>query len=175
MSAADALDRLLALEEIRRLPLEYASAIERRDVDGMVSLFSPNARFGPWGNGEAGLRALMGESMASSVFAVILVANHLVELDGPGSARGDVWARCYAQNDPGSFIEQLIRYDDTYERVDGRWTFLRRRHRLWFGVATEESPFDQPPADWPARQVGVGDVPLGDPIFAAWYAQRRAT
>jgi hypothetical protein len=172
MSAPSGLDRLLALEEIRRLPVSYAVAIEGRDVDAMASLFSPAARFGPWGEGEAGLRALMTETMASSIFAVILVANHLVDFDDADHAHGQVWARCYAQSDPGDFVEQLIKYEDTYERVDGRWLFLRRRHRLWFG-APAPSPFDQAPAEWPASQTGVGDVPLADPLFAAWYSRRR--
>ena len=172
MSEPSGLDRLLALDEIRQLPLRYAVAIERRDVDAMATLFSPNAGFGPWGQGEEGLRALMGETMSSSIFAVILVANHLVDIDSADAAHGEVWARCYAQNDSEDFVEQLIRYEDTYERVDGRWLFLRRRHRLWFGAAVPSSPLDQPPADWPARQVGVGDVPLADPLFAAWHARR---
>jgi hypothetical protein len=172
VSAPAGLERLLALDEIRALPLLYAVAIERRDVDAMAALFSPNASFGTWGRGDAGLRALMGDSLAASVFAVILVANHLIELDGQDRATGEVWARCYAQNDPGGFVEQLIKYEDTYERVDGRWLFLRRRHRLWFGVDVAPSPLDQRAADWPARQVGVGDLPLADPVFAAWYAAR---
>ena len=166
------LERLEALEEIRELPLLYSVAIERRDVDAMAELFSPRARFGSYGEGPEGLRALMGDTMATSIFAVILVANHLVEFDANG-ARGQVWARCYAQNDPGDFIEQVIRYEDQYEFVDGRWRFLRRRHRLLFGVAVDASPLDQEPANWPARQVGVGDIPLADPVFAAWHAERR--
>lgn len=173
MTPPSGLDRLLALDEIRQLPLKYAVAIERRDVDAMASLFSPNARFGSWGQGEAGLRALMGETMNSSIFAVILVANHLIELDRADAAHGEVWARCYAQNDPGEFVEQLIKYEDTYERIEDRWLFLRRRHRLWFGAAVPSSPLDQPPANWPDRQVGVGDVPLADPLFAAWHARRN--
>lgn len=161
-------ERLLALDEIRTLPLRYAVAIEQRDIDAMASLFSPNARFGSWGEGEAGARALMGDSMASSLLAVILVANHLIEFDDDDHAHGEVWARCYAQNDPGGFIEQLIKYVDVYERVDGRWCFLRRRHLLWFGMDVEPSPLRQAPANWPERQVGVGDLPLADPVVAAW-------
>jgi len=171
--APDSLEDLLALEQIRRLPLEYSVAIERRDVDHMARLFSPNARFGSHGTGEAGLRALMGASMATSVMAVILVANHLVDLDGPSRARGQVWARCYAQAEPDGFTEQVITYVDDYERVDGRWLFLRRRHRLWFGAVVEPSPLDQAPANWPARQVGVGDLPLEDPVFRRWWEQRH--
>jgi hypothetical protein len=169
------IDRLEAIEAIQKLPLKYSIAIEHRDVDAMAALFSPNARFGPYGIGESGLRALMGTSMATSILAVVLVANHLVELDGDDQAHGEVWARCYAQNDPGEFIEQLIKYEDTYEWVEGRWLFLTRRHRLWFGATADPSPLDQAKANWPKRQVGVGDVPLADPVFANWYSLRRGS
>jgi hypothetical protein len=172
MTAPSGVARLEALEAIRELPLRYSVAIEHRDVDAMASLFSPNARFGAWGQGEDGLRALVGDTLRSSILAVILVANHLIELEDANRAHGEVWARCYAQNDPGEFTEQVIKYEDTYERVADRWLFLRRRHRLWFG-ATASSPLDQPPANWPERQVGVGDVPLADPVFTAWYERTR--
>jgi hypothetical protein len=171
MSPASDVARLLALERIRSLPVRYSIAIERRDVDAMAALFSPNARFGSWGDGEQGLRSLMGKTLQTTVFAVILVANHLIEIDDPDHAHGEVWARCYAQDEPNGFTEQLIKYEDTYERVAGRWLFLRRRHRLWFGVSSP-SPLRQPPANWPKHQVGVGDVPLADPVFAVWYAER---
>jgi hypothetical protein len=168
MSPPEGLDRLLALEEIRALPLRYAAAIEARDVDAMAALFSPDARFGAWGDGPAGLRALMTETLGDSVFAVILVANHLIDLTGGEHARGQVWARCYAQNRTGGFVEQLIRYDDTYVAVGDRWLFLHRRHRLWLGAEVAPSPLDQAPANWPERQVGVGDIPLADPAFVDW-------
>jgi len=166
------IERLQALDEIRQLPLRYAQAIEHRDVEAMSALFSPNARFGRWGEGPDGLRALMGQTMETSIFAVILVANHLVVFDGFAQAHGEVWARCYAQDSGGQFIEQLIKYEDTYERPQEEWLFLHRRHRLWFGSAVVSSPLDQPPANWPEHQIGVGDIPLADPLFATWYEGR---
>jgi hypothetical protein len=113
----------------------------------------------------------MTEMVSTSPFAVILVANHLIELDDASHAHGEVWARCYAVDPEGTFVEQLIRYDDRYERVGGRWRFAHRRHRLWFGQPAA-SPFDQEPARWPASQHGVGDLPLDDPVFRAWWPGR---
>jgi hypothetical protein len=133
----------------------------------MVSLFASDARFGTYGTGPEGARRLMSETMAGSVVAVILVANHVVELDSRTDARGEVWAQCVAQNDDG-YVEQLLRYDDRYRREAGGWRFLHRRHRLWFGELRHPSPFAQEPADWPRSQVGVGDVPLADPRFRRW-------
>ena len=163
-----AIDRAVARDEIRQLAYRYAAAIEKRDVEAMVGLFVPHARFGTYGEGPDALRRLMLESMAGSVFAVILVANHLIEFDGRDRAAGEVWAHCNAQTERDGFIEQLIKYEDRYVRHEGHWLFLHRRHRLWYGVA-RESPLRQEAADWPTGQVGVGDVPLADARFLAWW------
>jgi hypothetical protein len=164
---------LVARDQIRRLPLRYAQSIERRDVDAMASLFVPHARFGRYGEGAAAVKRLMGDTMTTNVFAVILVANHLIELDDEGHAHGEVWAHCFAHNRDDGFIEQLVKYEDRYERYDGEWLFLHRRHRLWYGVRHPKSPLEQLAASWPERQFGVGDLPLEDSDFRDWW--RRAS
>ncbi len=163
---------LLARDEIRALPIRYAAAVEARDVDAMAELFAPTARFGAYGDGPEGLRRLMGDSLNGSLFAVILVANHQIDLQDDTRATGQVWAHCYAQTRTDGFIDQLIRYDDRYERVDGRWLFAHRRHRLWYGAAHERSPLAQDAANWPRSQIGVGDIPLADPVFSEWWRDR---
>ncbi|OBK35328.1 hypothetical protein A5658_07830 [Mycobacterium sp. 1245111.1] len=160
---------LLARDRIRALPIRYAAAVEARDINAMVQLYSPTAHFGAYGQGHDALRRLMLDSLNDSVFAVILVANHLIELHDETNASGQVWAHCYAQTRREGFLEQLIRYDDRYERVDGEWLFAHRRHRLWYGAGHSKSPLAQPAAEWPRRQVGVGDIPLSDPDFAEWW------
>jgi hypothetical protein len=160
---------MLAREEIRQLPYRYAAAIETRDVEAMADLFVPHARFGDHGEGREGLRRLMSHSVDASVFAVILVANHLIELDAVDRAHGQVWAQCFAQTHADGFIEQLIKYEDSYEYYDGHWLFLHRRHRLCYGVSRQTSPLTQQAAEWPRNQTGVGDLPLADPVFAAWW------
>jgi len=169
MDESDALAAVVARDEIRELPYRYAKAIEARDVDSMVDLYSPNARFGTFGQGAKGLRQLMSQSLQDSVFAVILVANHLIEFDGADRAHGEVWAHCFAQTG-NEYVEQLIRYEDRYERHGGRWLFLHRKHRLWYGVKCD-SPLRQPPANWPTSQVGVGDIPLSDNDFRNWWKE----
>ena len=159
----------LARDEIRQLAYRYAAAVEARDVDAMADLFVPHARFGDHGEGRDGLHRLMSQSLDTSVFAVILVANHLIELDGDDRGRGQVWAQCFAQTHADGFVEQLIRYEDRYERHAGRWLFLHRRHRLYYGVSSPTSPLTQRPAHWPQSQTGVGDLPLGDPVFVDWW------
>ena len=163
---------MLARDEIRQLPYRYAAAIETRDVDAMVELFSPHARFGEYGEGPQGLRRVMTQTLDDSLVAVILVANHLIEIESHDRARGQVWARCFAQTRADGFVEQLIKYEDRYEYHDGRWLFVRRRHRLWYGVGHNPSPLGQQAANWPDSQVGVGDIPLSDPVFRDWWGDR---
>lgn len=161
--------QVIARDEIRQLPYRYAAAIEKRDVNAMVELFVPHARFGAYGEGPDALRRLMTQSIEQSVFAVILVANHLIDIDSDSRASGEVWAHCFAQTEREGFVEQLIKYEDRYELYESRWLFRHRRHRLWFGVANSVSPLQQSAAHWPVRQVGVGDVPLADPVFESWW------
>ncbi|CAA0079145.1 Uncharacterised protein [Mycolicibacterium vanbaalenii] len=169
----DPIEALLARDEIRSLPIRYAAAVEARDVDAMAELFSPHARFGKYGQGPDGLRRLMTDSLAGSLFAVMLVANHLIDLQDDTHGSGQVWAHCYAQTREDGFLEQLIKYEDRYEKLSGRWLFAHRRHRLWYGTSHDQSPLSQPAANWPQGQVGVGDIPLADPEFAAWWRSVR--
>lgn len=169
----DAVALLLARDEIRRLPYSYAAAVEARDVDGMAQLFAPDASFGDYGTGVGGLRRLMVDSLHGSMFAVILVANHLIEVIDRDHATGQVWAHCFAQTRADGFVEQLIKYEDRYVRIEGRWLFAHRRHRLWYGSRHDASPLLQEPADWPRRQTGVGDLPLADGVFVEWWREKR--
>ena len=169
----DRIEALIAREEIRSLPIRYAAAVEARDVDAMAELFSPHARFGSYGEGPDGLRRLMTDSLTGSLFAVILVANHLIDLHDDSHGSGQVWAHCYAHTRADGFVDQLIRYEDRYEKLDGRWLVNHRRHRLWYGASHTRSPLAQPAANWPASQVGVGDIPLADPEFLAWWRSVR--
>lgn len=164
---------MLAREEIRQLPYHYAAAVEARDIDAMANLFVPQARFGEHGSGPDGLRRLMANNLDGNVFAVILVANHLIAVEDDDHARGQVWAHCFAQARREGFVEQLIKYEDRYERYDQRWRFLHRRHRLWYGVAHRSSPLIQQAADWPSNQIGVGDLPLSDPVFVDWWSNQE--
>lgn len=164
-------ERLVAKDSIRDLVLDYSRAIADRDVELMVSLYSDDAEFGRAGRGPTALRSLMADTMSDLQFGVILVANHIIELDGADEARGEVWARCYAQNEREGYYEQLVKYLDRYVRVAGDWKFRHRRHLLWFGQAAA-SPLAQDPADWPARNVGVGRIALADPALRAWRDRR---
>ena len=172
------LERVVARDEIRLLAYRYADALDRRDLDLLASLYRPDARFGAHGEGPEAARAFFAESLGEIGIAVLLVANHLVEFDDPDHARGTVWTHGFIDDGPPEqgkegFIQQLIKYDDRYVRVDGAWRFTRRRHFLWLGWRHgEPAPLAQPPAEWPTRQVGLGSIPYGDPAWQEFWSTR---
>ncbi len=165
------LDRLVATEEIRRLVYRYADALDRRDLDALVPLYRPDARFGTHGEGPDACRAFFTESLAEIGIAVLLVANHLVDFDDADNATGTVWTHGFIDDNDAGFIQQLIKYDDRYVRVDGEWRFTRRKHFLWLGWKHDEAaPLAQTPANWPERQIGLGSVPYDDPAWQEFWA-----
>ena len=175
---SSAIDTLIARDEIRQLAYFYADALDRRDLDLLVSLYRPDARFGTHGDGPDACRAFFSESLTEIGMAVLLVANHLIEFDDADNATGTVWSHGFI-DDRGpdgngeGFIQQLIKYDDRYVRIDGEWRFTRRRHFLWLGWRHDETdPLGQSAAQWPARQVGLGSIPYDDPAWQEFWVGR---
>ena len=156
-------DDLVAIEEIRGLALRYALAVDRRDLDALVALFVDDVDAGAHGVGREALKASFTESLRAVGVTMLFVGNHLVELDADDHdlARGTVYCLGRIQAGPGSprMIEQAIQYSDRYRWSDGEWRFVGRKHELFWGVELDERPLAQPPAHWPANQVGVGTVP----------------
>ena len=165
-------DQLVARGHIEQLAIRYAAALAHRDVEAMVELYVDDAQFGPYGEGPEALRQLTRESLDGAQLIVLLTSNHLIQFDSPEHAHGEVWAHCFAHTVSDGYVEQLVKYEDRYACVDGVWRFARRRHRLLFGRSPRPSPFDQDPADWPTRQIGVGDLALSSEPFARWYRHR---
>ena len=160
-SASDgisALERCIARDEIRQLAYRYAWAIDSRDVDLLVSLFVPDVRVGRDRSGREALRETWLASLSAIRVSILFVGNHLIDFSDADHAAGGVYCRGQIQ-DGARWIEQAIHYRDSYERRDGTWLFVRRVHRLWYGVETAERPLDQPPANWPERHDGRGTLP----------------
>ncbi len=167
------IERVVARDEIRQLAYRYADAIDRHDVDAMVELFVPDARFYPGGeSGPELTRRFWTDTMAQTGVTVLFVGNHLIDVDDDTSARGSVWCRGYIDDRDHGFIEQMIKYLDRYRCEGGRWRFVTRKHFLWYGVATAEDPLTQPAAHWPQSQVGAGSLPFDDPAWTAFWSER---
>ena len=165
----EAIERLIAHDEIRLLASRYAVAVDSRDIDELVSLFVDDVRVGRDGDGNPLVgRDALRESFRTSLSAVgvtmLHVGTHRIDLGGPDDATGLVYCLGQVEED-GLWIHQSILYRDTYARRGGRWLFERRVHELWYGEPAPTNPLDQSPAEWPARSFGRGTVPGS---FGAW-------
>ncbi len=165
----DAVDRLLAYEEIRQLASRYALAVDSRNLDDLVALFVDDVAVGGEERGRAALRAQFDTSLRAVQRTFLLVGTHVIDLVDAGHATGSVYCKGEVQ-DGERWVRQAILYDDTYERRDGSWLFVRRRHRLWYGAEPGVNPLTLPPAHWPEHHDGMGTVPEQWPTWRAFWA-----
>jgi uncharacterized protein (TIGR02246 family) len=130
-------DRLRALEdreEIHRLLMAYAAALDARDMGAYAELF---ARDGEWTGATghartpAGIRAMLEERLAPNPPAPgpthrHLVTNERVELDGDRATAVSTWALVTRTEADVPSLTLLGAYRDTLVREDGRWRFAAR-------------------------------------------------
>ncbi len=147
---------LWAENEIRKLPLKYAFAVDTRDWGLMESLWVDTPRPVP---GETMLDIHRARSFPKAFETVgssqMFVSNHLIEVESPIRAKGTVYCHCTLDWED-IFFEQRLIYVDRYECRDGQWLFLDRDHLLWWGREWSENPVRQKPANWPHSQIGAG-------------------
>ena len=160
------IDRLLAHEEIRQLAAHYALATDSRDLDLLVSLFVEDVQVGRDSFGREALRASFATSLRGVGRTILNVGTHAIDLVDDDHAVGHVYCKGEIQ-DGDRWIHQAILYRDTYERRDGHWYFVRRRHELWYGAEVGLNPLTLPPANWPEHHDGMGTVPE---IWDSWKA-----
>ena len=166
MTGAADVARLVAHEEIRQLAARYAVAVDARDLDTLVGLFVADVRVGSTAIGREALRASFDASLRTIGVSVLNVGTHVIDLEGPDDATGTVYCKAEIQ-DGERWIHQAIAYEDRYRRDDGRWHFVRRIHRLFYGAEVGVNPLGLPPAAWPAHHDGRGTLP------GAWESWER--
>ena len=149
---------MLAYEAIRQLVARYAVAVEFRDLDTLVDLFVEDVRVGAFGNGRAALRKSFDESLRGIGVSILNVGTHVIDLASPQDATGIVYCKGEIQDGP-RWIHQAIVYEDQYRQSGGRWYFVRRIHRLFYGAEVGANPLGLPPANWPEHNDGWGTVP----------------
>lgn len=91
-----AVDKLLAIEEIRQLPLRYGRCISQKDWDCVRSVFAPNFYYLDGANrvyGPDGFIQVMHErGQYDRVMTVLHIHGHEIEILSPTTARGIVAA-----------------------------------------------------------------------------------
>jgi ketosteroid isomerase-like protein len=154
----DALERLIAKDEIRDLAHRYSIAMDSRDLDALVALFVDDVRVGRDRHGRQALREDFDRQLRTIGISILMVANHVIDFDDDDNARGIVYCKAEIQ-DGERFITQAIRYEDRYEKRSGHWHFVRRKHLLFYGRESGENPLQLPPANWPEHHSGKGTLP----------------
>ena len=162
----DAVERLLAFEDIRQLAARYALATDSRDLDALVQLFVDDVQVGRDRFGRAALREAFAASLRGIGISILNVGTHVIDLVDADHATGAVYCKGEVQ-DGHRWVHQAILYRDAYERRGDRWHFVRRRHDLWYGAEVGTNPLGLPPANWPERHDGMGTVP---DLFPTWHA-----
>jgi uncharacterized protein (TIGR02246 family) len=122
------LERLTAIEEIRRLIATYAIAYDDKDWDTFAELWTDDAAFtvegqGAW-EGKQALLEFLTNCLPADYDGKHMNSPSLIEVGPDGqsaTARTDVvWIT-------QAFENQIVaRYNDQLVRVDGRWLFRRR-------------------------------------------------
>jgi len=166
------LERLLAYQEIQQLASRYALHLDARDLDALVGLFVPDVRVGHETRGRDALRADFDQSLRSVGITFLNTGNHVIDLIDADHARGVVYCRGEIQDggrEGDRWIVQAIQYHDSYERRDGEWLFVRRKHFLVYGTELGTSPLGLPPAEWPKSQTGLGTHPHVLPSWKAFW------
>jgi hypothetical protein len=139
------LDRMESYAAIQQLVSRYARALDARDMDTVVSMFSPNVQVGADARGRESLKRWMSVLMSQMRTSIHLVANHVIDFHDADRASGVVYCRDELER-PGTsphtaeWAVGIIQYWDDYERVDGEWCIARRRLHRWYLVDWLERP-----------------------------------
>lgn len=118
---------MTAYEEIRQLAARYAHALDARELDTLVNLFVDDVQVGPDGRGRDALRVFFEAELRDLTATFLLVGSHVIDLVDDNHASGQVYCHGQIQRQ-GTWVDQAICYTDSYERRDGHWLFVRRRH-----------------------------------------------
>ena len=133
---------LLDREAIRDLPLRYCHCVWQKHVEAIVDLFTEDGSFDmsaggrPPTKGRASLLEMYKRSLGD-LSPRPFIHNHVIELLGPGRARGTCYVEIRGVRDGESLVGAGY-YDDEYERVGEEWKFRSRDLRMAYMVPLKE-------------------------------------
>lgn len=158
---------LLDRQEIGELPARYAMALDARDLDTLVGLFTPDVAAGRFGTGRDALRSWFDGVLRGFGRSIHYIAGHVVDFDGPNDARGLVYCRAEHEFDDGWYV-MAMRYADVYQRRDGRWCFVSRREHPMYAVDVLDRP-SEPWVRWPGKEFIQATMPTTFPSWNAFW------
>jgi hypothetical protein len=127
------MDRIQSRIDIEQLIVRYALAMDARDIDGLVALYSVNVRVGAPVNG-VGHKALhewFCIHTSDSYRSVHSIGGQVIDFDDSDHAHGSILS--YAEHEIGDVWEiTAYRSRDKYIREDCHWRFLTRRGQPYY-------------------------------------------
>jgi len=125
---------------LRRLSDDYATAVDRRDVDALRACFARDGRLVMLSGARPRREYVGHEGLAAVVeelHSFVLTAHHVttcsVALGSPGTGRGSVGCVAHHVRSDGSDLILHIRYDDEYRRDAGQaWRIVKRVANVLF-------------------------------------------
>ena len=134
---------LLDREEIRRVIMDFARAVDRRDWDLLRSCFHPDGRddHGVFA-GDAGeyVEWVAANLPGFAERTMHFVGNVIVDLEGPAVARSESYVVGYHRytREDGTRADWIAagRYLDRFEKRDGAWK-IAERQMIWEWVRDE--------------------------------------
>lgn len=137
-----------APQELHDLAFRYAQAVDRRDADNLLSVFTDDGAVMGFGEnpisfrGEAGLRD-MTEKLAAFRMTMHNVYNQTFDADASGNITGETY--CIASHIlPGEdwrVMDMAIRYHNSYRDTANGWRFHERRLEVLWVETRAVSPF----------------------------------
>jgi hypothetical protein len=131
----DLVGEIAAREAIRDLSARYCDCIWRKDVDGLVSLFTDDGTFRVEGleveassRGHAQLRKVY-EKALDELDPRLFIHSQIVDLIGANRATG----RCYVEVFSAKYGMERVGlgyYEDQYAKIGDKWKFNSRRYFL---------------------------------------------
>ena len=147
MSTPSVEERLQQLEdrqELADLVTRYCIAVDDRDLDALIPLFTSDASMGhadgsAGGSGTEGIRRYYEDRLKGVGTCFHYWHAQLLDFTGADSATGVVLAHAEMAVDD-QMVVGGIRYHDDYRREDGAWRFRARGLRFFYLMDAEELP-----------------------------------
>ena len=132
-------------ESIRELPQLYCHLVWRKDVRGIVNLFTEDGEFDAGGavspaKGREALLKAYEEGLALDPRPYI--HNHVIELQSSTEATGNCYLDLRATQNGKSMVAAGY-YDDVYRKVGDAWKFASRKFHIYYWVPLTEGWAEQ--------------------------------
>jgi hypothetical protein len=125
------LRRLLDLEEIRQLFVDYGHHLDRGDFRAYAQLFAEDGELllGPVGRakGQREIEAMMRRVGGGGGNSLHLITSPMVNLDRDQATSHVMWTVISPSADGKPVVRMVGHHEDDLVRENGRWKFRRRR------------------------------------------------